>query len=78
MTTQVVSPKHGKSKVALEAALNEDAPSVAFCEPEPLANRYFSGDMVKIHTKFVVVMDPETRKRFALVQRNGDGTFKVK
>ena len=79
MTIQIAAPlKHGASKQALQDALNNpEYNTVNFMEPSPFGNRIFSAGTINKGTSFPVVMDPDTRRRFAKVVRRADGTFKV-
>lgn len=79
MTIQIAAPfKYGKSKAVLSAALNGDeCGQVNFADPLPFGTRYFTGLKIGVGERFAVVMDPETRMRFAEVVRKADGTFRV-
>lgn len=82
MTIQVTNPAHGKSKAALQSALNEKPGAVGFYNPSmflPFDEKaHFSGNDIRPDaTGFAVVMDHPARTRFAMVSRRADGTFKV-
>lgn len=77
MTIQLKSLAHGKSKAALQAALNSTPQGVIFEDPSIFNPRVFRGNTIKPGEHFIVVMDPATRRRFAHVTRKDDGTFKV-
>lgn len=77
MTIQVYHPEHGKNKATLAAAMNADPEKVRFYNPTPFGASYFTAAKVTPGESFPVVMDPQTRRRFAIVKRNADGTFKV-
>ena len=81
MTIQVCIPAYGKSKAALEQALNSNTPGIIFHDPSIFPEKYygshFGSHIIKIGESFPVVMDPDKRQRFALVKRKLDGTFKV-
>ncbi len=77
MTIQVrpVADAH-KSKAHLLKALKEG--TARFYDPSPFNGRgNFSASSIENGEKFAVVMDPQTRRRFATVSRGTDGTFKV-
>lgn len=78
MTIQVINPAQGKSKKALEEALNSDAGAVDFFDPSKIegSRGHFTGSEI-LPGRFPVVMDHPKRMRFATVQRKPDGKFKV-
>ena len=78
MTVQLVSANaYGKSKATLQAALTAHPSLVWFDDPSPWGSRSFTGADIKPGDRFLVVMDPKTRMRFAEVERRSDGSFKV-
>ncbi len=77
MTIQVCNPAHGASKAALAKALNEAPSQVQFREPTPFEDKLFYANSVRAGTRFAVVMDPATRRRFATVVRKADGSWGV-
>jgi len=77
MTVQLRSARFGKSKKVLQDMLNTDPMAVYFVDPSFFNPRSFRGDEMVAGERFPVVMDPETRRRFATVARNDDGTFRV-
>lgn len=81
MTIQVAIPAYGKSKAALQTALNSNVPGVIFHDPSIFPDKYygthFGSHIIKLGSSFPVVMDPGKRQRFALVTRKADGAFKV-
>lgn len=79
MTIQVSSTRFATSKKVLEAALNSNPEQVAFADPSLFegSRGVFTGADIKNPEKFAVVMDPQTRRRFATVQRKFNGQFKV-
>lgn len=79
MTVQIAAPyKYGASKKALSDALNGDNTGlVNFYDPSIVNPRYFTGREIRIGERFPIVMDPETRRRFAEIVRKPDGTFRV-
>lgn len=88
MTIQVNNPAHGKSKAALQTALNNafevyEAPGISraihFYDPSIFegSRGSFSALTMARGESFPVVMDPAKRMRFALVKRLTNGTFKV-
>lgn len=80
MTVQIAAPfKYGANKKALQDGLNGDSPeSVNFYDPSIVRPRQFTGASIQVGERFPVVMDPETRRRFAEVERKADGTFRVR
>lgn len=81
MTIQL-APSHinaSKSKAKLQAALNDTPSLVNFYDPSifPGSRGHFSARSVQVGESFVVVMDPQTRRRFALVELTAKG-WKVK
>lgn len=79
MTIQVKTPAAGKSKAALQTALNTNARDVWFEDPSVHkgSRGLFVGSDIKPHEQFPVVMDPQTRMRFSTLQRKADGTFRI-
>lgn len=77
MTIQLQSREFGKSKATLAAALNASPASVWFYNPSIVCEGEFSGDEIKPHERFPIVMDPPKRQRFAEIWRRPDGTFRV-
>ncbi len=79
MTILCQSPGFTKSKATLQAALNENAGAVKFEDPSifPGSRGYFNGGSIQPGEKFPIVMDPPTRRRFAIVKRLTDGQFRV-
>lgn len=72
MTIQLNFPTSaGKNKKALQDALNEKPSKVVFMEPTPWAQTLFTEPNAP--DRFAVVMDPETRRRFATVTRTPKG-----
>lgn len=65
------------SKVKLLAALQTQPQAVSFYDPSIMNERRFSGADVKHGESFTVVMDPQTRRRFAKVMRRPNGEFRV-
>jgi hypothetical protein len=84
MTARCLSAGAAKSKARLEAALNEDPSAVLFDDPGPwgICPSWglcpFNGADIPTPDSFPVVLDPETRRRFAVVERRRDGTFRVR
>lgn len=76
MTIQVYSD-HAKSKATLTAALNSNPQAVRFYDPSLFNSRIFRASEMKPGERFPVVMDPQTRRRFAEVERRADGSFRV-
>lgn len=79
MTIQVASTRFASSKQVLETALNTTPDHVHFDDPSifPGSRGHFNATTIQIGEKFAVVMDPQTRRRFATVQRKLNGQFKV-
>lgn len=77
MTIQCLTPGAAVSKATLQAALNSDPGKVKFREPTPTRDRLFSGADWPHGMCKPVVMDPATRRRFSMVERLQDGTFRV-
>jgi hypothetical protein len=79
MTIQVTSAIFGKSKAALQDALNTIPTAVVFADPSIFAGSrgHFTGSDMSVGEVFPVVMDPARRSRFALVKRVRQDTFKV-
>jgi len=77
MTIQLATVRHGTSKKALEAAMTAMPERVRFADPSIFAPREFAASEMRLGEKFACVMDPETRRRFALIKRRLDGTFRV-
>lgn len=79
MTIQLKSPGVAKSKATLQAALNSNAKAVRFEDPSifPGSRGIFTGDQIPSGDHFPLVMDPQTRRRFGVVTRRIDGTFKI-
>ena len=77
MTIQIVNPTHGRSKAALQAALNAGPEGVKLDDPWPWGQRTFTAATMRPGQSFPVVMDPATRRRFATITRRKDGSFKV-
>lgn len=80
MTVQIAPPyKYGKSKQVLKDALNgDDCGLVIFYDPSIMNSRYFKGTEIRPGENFAAVLDPQTRRRFAIVGRKADGTFTVR
>jgi hypothetical protein len=72
MTIRLQSPQFGKSKKALEEALNSGQ-TVWFDDPSPFGDRAFRASERLVGTKFACVMDPQTRMRFATIERRSGG-----
>ena len=72
---------YGASKAKLQAALNLYPSEVAFedpgIKPETKHGSAFYGSELDPGEWITVVLDPETRMRFARVGRRVDRTFKV-
>lgn len=80
MTWQLTSA-HGKSKAVLEAALNEAPERVCFTDPSifgPKGGGAFAGSEISPGERGTVVLDPKTRRRFAMIERDAKGRFRVK
>lgn len=79
MTIQISSTRFATSKQALEAALNSTPDHVCFVDPSISSDSrgHFDATAIKVGEKFPVVMDPQTRRRFATVQRKLNGQFRV-
>jgi hypothetical protein len=80
VTWQLTSA-HGKSKATLEAALNEAPERVRFTDPAvfgPKGGGAFSGAEILPGERETVVLDPKTRRRFAQIERDAKGAFRVK
>jgi len=75
MTVQAIN--FNTSKKALQEQLNLRAELVHFVEPMMVHDRRFTGDEIKVGQSFPVVMDPQTRRRFATVKRVSFAAFKV-
>lgn len=81
MTIQLSSTtQHGKSKARLAEGLNETPELVRFVDPSifPGSRGHFRGTDCRPGESFTVVLDPETRRRFATVICRADGSFQVK
>lgn len=78
MTIQLRTTRHGVSKAALEMNLNHLPDRVEFHDPSVINERTFRASDWPKGTKDTVVLDPDTRRRFAIVHRKADGTFTVK
>jgi hypothetical protein len=79
MTIQLHTIRHGKSKAALQAELNAMPDRVRFWNPSPFSDNrsgFFSGSEMKPGESFACVLDPDTRRRFAIVARTASG-FRV-
>jgi len=79
MTIQVASTRFASSKATLQAALNSTPDHVRFDDPSIFegSRGHFDASSIKPGEKFPVVMDPQTRRRFATVERKLNGQFKV-
>ena len=79
MTIQVTSAVFGKSKAALQDALNATPTAVVFYDPSIFqgSRGYFTGSDMSVGESFPVVMDPAKRNRFAGVKRVRADQFKV-
>lgn len=80
MTVQLASHlAHGKSKKVLQEALSRTPGQVRFYDPSIFSGSrgVFTGAAITAGDRFAVVMDPDTRRRFATVVCKADGTFKV-
>ncbi len=82
MTIQLGTYKsHGTSKTVLQAALNEQPERVRFEDPSIFqgSRGTFYGNDIKNGEKFPIVMDPQTRRRFATIVRDlNTGAFRVR
>lgn len=68
---------HGRSKAVLQDALNSTPASVRFEDPSISQSRgTFYGNDIRVGERFPIVMDPPTRRRFAIVVRTERG-FRV-
>jgi hypothetical protein len=80
MTYQVVRKEHGANKYALQCALNAAPERVSLHDPAvfgPRGGGAFTGADLVQGEVVTVVMDPQTRRRFAQIKRMKDGTFVV-
>ncbi len=79
MTIQVVNPVFGKSKAALQDALNTTPTAVVFADPSIFAGSrgHFTGSDMSVGESFPVVMDPAKRSRFASVKRVTHSAYRV-
>ena len=77
MTIQVRDPAHGKSKAALQAALDAAPSQVWFHDPSIMHTRCFAASSMAPGESFPVVMDHPKRMRFATVSRLRDGAYRV-
>jgi hypothetical protein len=71
---------YGTSKGKLKAVLDASPQEVVFIDPAIINPRHggeFTATAMMRGESFPVVMDPETRQRFAQVARKPDGSFKV-
>lgn len=76
MTIQLTSQHLGKSKAALQEALNRQPTNVEFHDPSIMNPRSFFGSSIRIGEKFACVLDHPKRQRFAQITRTESG-FKV-
>lgn len=76
MTIQLHTVRHGKSKAALQAALEAMPDRVEFYNPSIMVlppENHFTGADIKVGERFPCVLDPETRRRFATIERTPQG-----
>jgi hypothetical protein len=66
----------GKSKAALQKALDNTQGQVVFMDPTPFGNKYYDRNTFP-EGKHAVVMDPMTRRRFCTVSKLSFNKFKV-
>lgn len=77
MTIQLTTLSVARSKRTLLDALKTVPEAVRFYDPSFIRPRSFSGADMVPGERIDVVMDPTTRRRFAIVVRRLDGTFQV-
>jgi hypothetical protein len=64
-----------KNKAELEQRLNAGC---SIIEPTPWGNKYHDSKDLPVGFKEPVVLDPDTRRRFAEISKKSDGTWRVK
>lgn len=64
-----------KNKAELKAKLEAGC---IIIEPTPFCDRTYNSKAVLPGFKAAVVLDPETRRRFAQIEKLADGTWRVK
>lgn len=86
MTIQLAVPAQGKSKGTLEALLKADPAKVSFRNPAlrqwitdgDFKQPEFKGSDIPLGGSFTCVLDPATRRRFAVITRTSKGEWRVR